>query len=808
MTESSKAHSRLVRTVRALLSRSTILIFIVAALMVGYWIGVEPSNEGAEPSSLGESTHDHATSDEAAEVWSCAMHPQIRLSKPGQCPICGMDLVPVDDQSQQGMSGLRQFATTPEAIALMGVQTVPVRRDFADAEIRMVGKVDYDETRLAYITAWVPGRIDELFVDFTGIRVKKGDHLVSLYSPQVITAQEELWRTATAVSNLRESSPSVLKNTTESTMKAAREKLRRWGLSQEQIDAAETKGNVSDHITIFAPVGGTVIHRVGQEGMYVDVGMRIYTLADLDQMWVKLDAYESDLPWLKYGQRVEFTTESYAGKVFEGRVTFIDPFLDPKTRTAKVRMNVSNEEGLLKPEMFVSAVARPHIAMGGRVMDPEMVGKWVSPMHPEIVKDGPGQCDICGMTLVPASELGYVAPNSTDVEKPLIIPISAALVTGTRAIVYIEVPDADQPTFEGREIVLGPRAGDYYIVLAGLDEGEMVVVNGNFKIDSALQILAKPSMMTPEGGGGGGHDHGGMDMKPKAEKTAGAPMVKLDYRSKEQLEALWAADESVGRAVEQGEDAELITALDNFEKTIKSVDMALLEGHAHMVWMEFSRRLENDVVEASIAKDESDRVKVLASLSDNLAKLGAQLGLHVDHAVQHAMNIPEVSDEFQTSLTRVVDSYLGIQGALAADDINEAQAAALQLSDGLTASEGLDVAVETQEQWREPRDAAGAAARAIGTATDIESMRRDFERLTVQIQDIVQLFGVRSAQTLYVVHCPMAFESKGASWLQSTEEIHNPYFGKSMLTCGDIVDKITPVASEKTDTQGAEHASH
>jgi Cu(I)/Ag(I) efflux system membrane fusion protein len=217
-------------------------------------------------------------------------------------------------------------------------------------------------------------------------------------------------------------------------------------------------------------------------------------------LWVKLDAYESDLPWLHYGQKARFTTEAYPGEEFEGQISFIDPIVDEMTRTVGVRLVVSNPDAKLKPEMLVRAVVRAQIATGGRVMDPDLAGKWISPMHPEIVKDGPGTCDVCGMALVKAEELGYVPAEPGQADRPLVIPASAPLITGTRAVVYVEVPDREKPAYEGREVVLGPRAGNFYLVRSGLEAGERVVVRGNFKIDSALQIQAKPSMMLPEEG--------------------------------------------------------------------------------------------------------------------------------------------------------------------------------------------------------------------------------------------------------------------------------------------------------------------
>ena len=211
---------------------------------------------------------------------------------------------------------------------------------------------------------------------------------------------------------------------------------------------------------------------------------------------MKLDAYESDLPWLRFGQKVEFEAEAVPGKTFQGTVAFIAPVLDPKTRTVDVRVNAENPDFLLKPEMFVRAKVLATVAQGGKVVAPELAGKWISPMHPEIVRDKAGPCPKCGMDLVKAEDLGYSVVGSH--EQPLVVPASAVLLTGKRAIVYVEKPKEKQPTYEGREITIGPRAGEYYIVADGLEQGELVVSEGSFKIDSAVQILAKPSMMNPK----------------------------------------------------------------------------------------------------------------------------------------------------------------------------------------------------------------------------------------------------------------------------------------------------------------------
>ena len=230
----------------------------------------------------------------------------------------------------------------------------------------MVGKIEYDETRLAYITAWVSGRLDRLFVDFTGVEVNKGDHMVSIYSEQLYSAQEELIQAlkyrSDRQNSTRFSSPLDL-------VESAREKLRLLGITEKQIQEIEQRDKPSDHITIYSPVSGIVIEKLKQEGDRVRTGERIYTVADLSLLWMKMDAYESDLAWLRYGQEVEFTTEAYPGEVFRGKVAFIDPVLNEMTRTVKVRVNVSNDDGRLKPEMFASAIVRSKIAAGGRVLD-------------------------------------------------------------------------------------------------------------------------------------------------------------------------------------------------------------------------------------------------------------------------------------------------------------------------------------------------------------------------------------------------------------------------------------------------------
>jgi Cu(I)/Ag(I) efflux system membrane fusion protein len=466
-----------------------ILVLAIVALIGGYVL-----RDVLEHRRGGSSTT--AEISDGVEKWTCSMHPQIISDKPGQCPICAMDLIGIEIEASVEI-GERQLTVSEEAAKLMEIETAVVERKFVSADIRMVGKIDYDESRVKYITAWVPGRIDRLYVDYTGITVSKGDHMVHLYSPELLSGQAELIQAAKAAANVRERSSELINRSILATLEAAREKMRLLGLTAEQISEIERSGKPEDHITIYSPIGGVVIHKNATEGMYVETGTRIYTIADLSKVWVKLNAYESDMNWVRYGQEVEFETEAYPGEVFKGVISFIDPVLDAKTRTVKLRVNVDNTEGKLKPEMFVRATVRAQVAEGGRVMDEVMAGKWICPMHPDVVKETAGTCDICEMDLVTTESLGYVKAGAGK-GAPLVIPASAVLITGERAVVYVKVPDMEKPTYEGREVVLGPRAGNYYIVKSGLSEGEIVATKGNFKIDSALQIQAKPSMMNPE----------------------------------------------------------------------------------------------------------------------------------------------------------------------------------------------------------------------------------------------------------------------------------------------------------------------
>ncbi|HED65869.1 MAG TPA: efflux RND transporter periplasmic adaptor subunit, partial [Planctomycetes bacterium] len=447
-------------------SRITLLLLLIAGFALGRW--AFPAG-GKAPAASGESA---AAAPAVEEIWTCAMHPQVRLPEPGQCPICGMDLIPADAGGGSSL-GPRDLRMSPDAVALADIQTAKVVRRTVAHDVPMVGKVAYDETRVSTITTWVPGRLEKLFVDYTGVPVRKGEHLVEIYSPTLFSAQQELLQAIVAEKRIGRSSLDILHTASTATVTSTREKLRLYGMTDAQIEELVARGTPDERVTIYAPTGGIVIHKKALEGMYVDEGSEVYTIADLSKVWVFLDAYESDLVWLRYGQDVRFTVEAYPGRTLHGRVAFIDPSLDDRTRTVKVRLNVENEDGLLKPGMFVSAVAEARLSDAGKVVDTNLAGKWMCPMHPEVIGDGPESCPECGMELKPVEELGFI--TEPDGDPVLVIPATAPLLTGKRAVVYVKLPDREEPTFQGRVVTLGPRAGDWYVVEDGLEEGETVV---------------------------------------------------------------------------------------------------------------------------------------------------------------------------------------------------------------------------------------------------------------------------------------------------------------------------------------------
>lgn len=620
---------------------------IIATLVAGLVLGrlIFPANSAA--------SHDHpATTDASLAAnptsWTCSMHPQIQQPGPGKCPICGMDLIPLESDNGSADKGPRSLVMSASAIALADIQTTVAEQRFPEATVRLVGQLDYDETRLRSLTARFPARIDQLFVNYTGVAVAKGEHLARIYSPELITAQREL------LSAHQANPDSVIS-------RVARDKLRLWDLLPEQIDAILARGTIAESFELRAPSGGVVVLKNVKEGDYVKTGEALFRIADLSELWLHLQAFESDLAKLRFGQTVEFTVEAWPGETFSGRIAFIAPDVDQRTRTVPIRVNVPNLHGRLKPGMFARGEVRVKLANENQVFASDLVGKWISPMHPEIIKDAPGLCDVCGMDLVPAETLGY--SDKITGEAPVVVPNSAILRTGKRAVIYVRQPGEKESVFEGREVILGAQAGNDIIIASGLAAGEEVVTHGAFKIDSSLQILAKPSMMNPSGGSPPpGHNHGPTHAASSA--TANHP------------------------------------------------------GHA------------------------------------------AETVLVIEPPLVPAL----------------LPSYLELQSALADDDLAAAQSA-LKAMMTVTGH-------------------AGALPELLHTvmgAGSLDTIRGSvFAKISDALITVVSAHPDLLETSVARMHCPMAMSGEGGDWLQTSDQLKNPYFGADMLTCGTLVEKWGP----------------
>lgn len=463
------------------------------------------------------------------EIWTCSMHPQVRMDKPGRCPICGMTLIP-----------LSQLAAEQSRIERQGgMETERVQRRELFKEIRTVGKLDYNERSMALITARIAGRVDRVYADFTGIHVEKGDHLVDMYSPELYSTQGELFRALEANHQVTGD-----RRFAAASLEAARTKLNLLGILPEQIAQLERERKQLTHLTIYAPIGGVVVEKDIREQQYVAVGDVLYRIAELDPIWLYLDIYEYDLSWVRFGQQVDLTVEAYPGEVFPGTVVFIEPFLDDKTRTVKVRVNLKNPSLRLKPAMYASATIHVRLRGDGTPEPTGLEGKFVCPMHPDVIRDSAGTCEICEMALVLVPKL-LPAPQSdretTVVESEgqadgvLALRKSAVLDTGRRQVVYRKRPDG---AYELVEVKLGPLAearesngqiGAFYTVLAGLKLEDEVVVQGGFLLDSQRQIEGMPSLLYTEGRSAASlhAGHGGTSTSNSSAPPASAAPVDM-----------------------------------------------------------------------------------------------------------------------------------------------------------------------------------------------------------------------------------------------------------------------------------------
>ena len=395
--------------------------------------------------------------------WACPMFCTMK-DEPGVCPVCGMDMEPITDEGERVPLGARERF-------MAGIRTSAVKRVPGLHRVRAMGHIRHDERLMGHVTAWVGGRLDRLFVDFTGVQVEKGQRIAEIYAPELVSAQEELL-TARHARDAARAGPAgedgELARNAGALYDSARRRLHLLGLPETLLDAIEREGAARDRIDIRANVGGTVLVKRANTGDYVKTGETLFTVVDLSRVWAMLEVFESDAGSVFVGQNVEVEVPSLPGETFEGQVAFVDPILDENRRIVRVRVDLANERGRLRPGAFVDAHVLVALTSDGRVYDPA----------------GPG------------------SPGEV-----LVVPRTAVLDGGDRKLIYVmtqepgTVKDGQErwpAVYEPREIRTGFRMGDDVVLLAGAEEGDAVVTRGQFLIDSQLQLTGKPSLMIPE----------------------------------------------------------------------------------------------------------------------------------------------------------------------------------------------------------------------------------------------------------------------------------------------------------------------
>ena len=411
-----------------------IAIALIIGLGAGWLIFGNGSNEAGNKDNAAMVNHDH-TSDSTNQMWTCSMHPQIMQPQPGDCPICGMDLIP----AESGADGLaaNEIKMTPNAMALANIQTTIVGNATASDDagtISLSGKIAENEENSTVQASYFKGRIEQLNINYEGQQVNRGQLLATIYAPELVAAQQELITAA----SIKESQPALYA--------AVSNKLKNWKLSESQINAIEKSGTVRENFPVYATVSGTVAAVMAAQGDYVNQGQPIVKLSNLNSVWAAFDAYESQIAQFKVGQKINIVSNAYPNKKFEGTISFIDPILNNATRTVTVRATLKNNEGLFKPGMFVT---------------------------------------------------GKVTGATQRNKEMITVPASAVLWTGERSLVYIKT-NPNEPVFEMREVTIGNRAGEYYTIAQGLNYGDEIVTNGTFTVDAAAQLQGKKSMMNQQ----------------------------------------------------------------------------------------------------------------------------------------------------------------------------------------------------------------------------------------------------------------------------------------------------------------------
>jgi len=504
-------------------------VAVVLGLLAGYLI-FGTSSEGTT-----QDEHDHSDEIASNQMWTCSMHPQIMQPEPGDCPICGMDLIP----AETGADGLMadQFKMTDNAMALANIQTSIVGQgEIGNNILKLSGKIKANEESNAVQVTYFGGRIEQLYVNSTGERVGAGQRLATIYSPELVAAQQELL----TASSLKESQPELYK--------AVRNKLKLWKLSEKQINAIESAGKVQEYFPVFATVSGTVTQKMVEEGDYVKQGQPLYKIANLNTVWAEFDAYENQIASLKVGQTIKVTTNAYRNEVFDAKVSFIDPLLNSATRTIVVRAVLNNKDDLFKPGMFVE---------------------------------------------------GKIEGTQENTTNKITVPATAVMWTGERSVVYVKT-NPNEAVFEMREVLLGNANGDTYTILEGLENGDEVVTNGTFTVDAAAQLQGKKSMMNTAGGKTTtGHEgHLGMQGNNTGESmvtTDHSEMkerIAVSKKFQNQLKQVFDDYILVKDALVNDDANSAQQAGKQIIQSLKNVDMKLLsDDKAHNHWMTIQKEL-------------------------------------------------------------------------------------------------------------------------------------------------------------------------------------------------------------------------
>lgn len=556
-----------------------ILLAVIIGLGLGYLI-FQPSSP---PVATGDAEHVH----EAGEsIWTCSMHPQIRQNEPGNCPICGMELIPLAENTSSDPLVLEMTAA---AVKLAQIETTVIEESGTmEQSLSLSGKIQEDERLAASQVAHIPGRIEKLYVSFQGESVARGQRIAKLYSPELITAQQELFQALKLTSN----NPGLLA--------AARQKLAYWKLTEAQIQEMEASGTIQETFDIYADASGIVTTRRVSVGDYVKQGSVLFDLVNLNRVWVLFDAYEEDLSQIKVGDKVQFTTASVPGKTFNTRITFIDPVINPQTRVASIRGEVSNANRSLKPEMFVK-------------------GELLSP---------------------------------TSAENQLLLPKSAVLWTGRRSVVYVKVPDMIVPSFRFQEIELGERVGGNYLINNGLQAGDEVVTYGSFSIDAAAQLNNQQSMMNRMVSNEGNSPSDipqYASLTPQAFQEQLAEIVAAYLPLKDALV-------HANRETAQAEANELLSK-------IEAADMTLLKGDIHTYWMAQAKALAAHAEEIASSEEISVQRDQFSFLSAGLIETIQALGIRGDTVfVQHCpMAMDNQGADWLSLQEEIQNPYFGDQ---------------------------------------------------------------------------------------------------------------------------------------------------